>query len=99
MVTAWGERLYAQTTGVLRDEIGKRLDHFQHLLYAEQNPYKAKKWKRKMESFFKDVENYLNDVGIDWGQEDIDSWYVEESEDNEEQQEEDWLWYNGHLTH
>ena len=52
-----------------------------------------------MESFFKDVENYLNDVGIDWGQEDIDSWYVEESEDNEEQQEEDWLWYNGHLTH
>ena len=99
MVTAWGERLYAQTTGVLRDEIGKRLDHFQHLLYTEQNPYKAKKWKRKMESFFKDVENYLNDVGIDWGQEDIDSWYVEESEDNEEQQEEDWLWYNGHLTH
>lgn len=99
MLLAWGERLYAQTTGALRDAVGERLNYFQQLLHIEQNPYEVKKWKSVIEGFLKNVENHLNDAGIDWNPADIDSWYEEEDEGDKEWQEEDRLWHDGHLTH
>lgn len=99
MLLAWGERLYAQTAGTLRSEIGERLNYFQKLLHIEQNPYKVKKWKSGIEIFFQNVEKYLDDTGIDWNPADIDLWYEEEDECDEERQEEERLWYEGHLTH
>ncbi len=98
MLFAWGERLYAQTTGALKNEIGERLNFFQQLLHVEQNPYKVKKWKSGIEEFLRKAENYLDDSGIDWNPADIDSWY-EEGDQDDERQEEDRRWYDGHLTH
>lgn len=99
MLFAQGERLYAQTTGALKDEIGERLNYFQYLLQVEQDPYKMKKYKSKLKGFFRNVENYLDDMGIEWAPEDIDAWFEEEMWEDEEGQEEDRLWYDGHLTH
>lgn len=102
MMFAWGERLFAQTTGTLREEIGERLDDFRHYLHVEQNVYKVKKCKSKMEEFFRNVESYLDDADVNWSPEDIDAWYQEDEEDveeDEELQEEYQLWSNGHLTH
>lgn len=98
MLFAWGERLYAQTTGALKNEIGERLNFFQQLLHVEQNPYKVKKWKSGIEEFLRKAENYLDDNGIDWSPADIDSWY-EEGDEDDEWQEEDRRWHDGHLTH
>lgn len=99
MILAWGERLFAQTTGMLREEVGKRLDYFQHLLYVEQDVYKVEKFKSGIKKFFQNVENYLDEAGISWEPDDVDSWYQEESEEDEETREECDIWYEGHLTH
>lgn len=97
MVIARGERLFAQASGDLREEIGGRIRYFQYLLEAEQDVYKVKKWKRKLEMFFQNTEKYLGDADVYWTIEDIDSWYHEEAD--EELEEEYQLWYDGHLTH
>ncbi|MEZ3433331.1 MAG: molecular chaperone HscC [Lachnospiraceae bacterium] len=101
MMTAWGERLFAQASGDLREELGGRIRYFQHLLLTEQDAYKIKKWKRELEIFFLNTEKYLGGTSIYGELEDIDSWYHEdENEELDEDLEEEYrLWYDGHLTH
>ena len=101
MAIAWGERLFAQASGDLREELGGRIRYFQHLLLIEQDVYKVKKWKRQLEIFFQNTEKYLGSASIYGEPEDIDSWYHEsESEELDADLEEEYrLWYDGHLTH
>lgn len=99
MVVSLGERLYAQTTGSLRDEISRRIQYFQYLLQSGQEPYKIKKWKKILEDFFKNVDEYLSQIDETLSfDEDVDSWYQENDEEEEDLQEEYRAWQNGHLT-
>ena len=61
--------------------------------------YKVEKFKSGIKKFFQNVENYLDEAGISWEPDDVDSWYQEEGEEEEETQEECDIWYEGHLTH
>lgn len=99
MVLSWGERLYAQTTGNLRNEIGNRLNDFQYLLQNETEQYKLKKYRKMLNKFFKNVDKYLNQFEENWNlkKDDIDLWY-QDSEEDEESQGEYIAWKDGHLT-
>ncbi len=99
MVSAWGERLFAQASGVLREEIAGRLQYFQHLLQVEQDTYKIKKWKKKLESYFRNIEEHLRNTDVYEMPEDIDLWFRENSDKEDELEEEYFLWCDGHLTH
>lgn len=99
MVSAWGERLFAQSSGMLREEIAGRLQYFQHLLQVEQDTYKIKKWKKKLESYFGNIEEYLGNADAYEMPENIDLWFQEDSGIEDELEEEYFLWCDGHLTH
>lgn len=107
MILAWGERLFAQTTGRLREEVGKQLDYFQYVIDVEQDIYKAKKCRSGIKKLFQAVENYLDDAGINWNPDDVDNWYEDnwqedgwdEDEEGETSQEDGRIWHDGHLTH
>ncbi len=97
MLFALGERLFAQSTGGLREEISRRLQYFQYLLDKEQDPYRIMKWKVNLQGFLESAGEYLDTMGFSWQQEDDDSWYQERKED--EESEEGYIrWYDGHLT-
>lgn len=99
MMIAWGERLYAQATGGLREEIGSRIQYFAYLMDQKQDPYKMRKHRKNMETFLRQAEQYLETFETAWVQpEDIDSWYEERTEDLEKAEEEYTKWYDGHLT-
>ena len=98
MLLAWGERLFAQSTDLLREEISRRLQYFQYLLNQEQNPYRIEKWKRSLKKFLESTDRHLNAVDFSWQQEHEDSWYQERTEEEQESEEEYVRWYDGHLT-
>ena len=97
LVIAWGERLFAQVTGELREEIGNRLRYFQQL--QDQDTYKIRKHRNHILAFFKHVERILAVYETAWVQpEEIDHWYEERTKDSEEAEEEYTRWYDGHFT-
>ena len=97
LVIAWGERLFAQATGELREEIGNRLRYFQQL--QDQDTYKIRKHRNHILAFFKHVERILAVYETAWVQpEEIDHWYEERTKDSEEAEEEYTRWYDGHFT-
>lgn len=99
MLLAWGERLFSQTTGELREEIGRRMQYFLYLMNQEQNPYKIKKHRKNIVDFFEHADRYLDSFENAWQHiEDDSSWYEEKSEDMQEAEEEYIKWYDGHLT-
>lgn len=99
MLIAWGERLFAQTTGQLREEVGRRTQYFQYLMSQEQDPYKIKKHRKNIVDFFESVDRYLNSFDDAWQRiEDDNSWYEERSENPTEAEGEYIKWYDGHLT-
>lgn len=99
MLLAWGERLFAQTTGRLREEIGGRIRYFQYLMNQEQDPYKIKKHRKNIADFFEHADRYLSTFADAWQHEEDDSsWYEEKTEDMQEAEEEYIKWYDGHLT-
>ena len=107
MLIAWGERLFAQTTGELREEIGRRIQYFQHLVNQEQDPYKIRKQRKYIADFFERADRYLDTFADAWQRlEDDSSWYEPDSggadpygEGTESMaEEEDLKWYDGHLT-
>ncbi len=98
-ILAWGERLFAQTTGALREETRKRLEYFQHVLHVEQDRYKVEKCKSRIRNFFQSVEDYLDDAGVGRNPEDIALWFQEDDVEDEEPGEEYQLWSDGRLTH
>lgn len=76
MLIAWGERLFAQATGELREEVGRRIQDFQYLMNQEQDPYKLKKSRKTIADFFERVDSYLNSFEEAWQDtEDDSSWY------------------------
>lgn len=97
MLLAWGERLFAQSMGGVREEIGNRLQHFQYLMSKEQDPYYIMKWKSNLKGFLENTEQYLESNGYLWNQQNGDAWYQERTEETESE-EEDKKWYDGHLT-
>lgn len=99
MVSARGERLFAQSSGMLREEIAGRLQYFQHLLQVEQDNYKIKKWKKKLESYFGNIEEHLGNADAYEMPENIDLWFQEDSDKEDELEEEYFLWCDGRLTH
>ena len=98
MLFAWGERLYAQSTGQLREEISRKLQYLQYLINKEQNPYRMKKWKKGLREFFESADRYLDMTGFSWEQESGDSWYQERTEEEQDAEEDYVRWYDGHLT-
>ncbi len=98
MLFAWGERLYAQSTGQLREEISRKLQYLQYLINKEQNPYRMKKWKKGLREFFESADRYLDMTELSWEQESGDSWYQERTEEEQDAEEDYVRWYDGHLT-
>lgn len=95
MLLACGERLFTQTTGRLREEIGKRIQYFQYLMNQEQNPYKVKKIRKNIADFFEHVDQYLDSFEDTWlnAEEDDGSWYEEEDDESWYEEEDDGSWY------
>lgn len=99
MLIARGERLFTQTTGTLREEVGRRIQYFQYLMNQEQDPYKLKKHRKNILDFFEHADKYLNSFEDAWQSiGDGSSWYEERSENMQEAEEEYIKWYDGHLT-
>lgn len=99
MLIAWGERLFTQAAGNLREEVGRRIQYFQYLMNQEQDPYKIRKQRKNIADFFEHADNYLNSFEDAWQSiEDDTSWYEERLENMQEAEEESIKWYDGHLT-
>lgn len=98
LLIARGERLYQQAWGVLREEILARIQYFQHLL-SEQEEYKIMRWRKHLEAFLNEMEEYLNTIQAVTGEEDPLSWYEEEQDEDEWGLKEEYtIWRDGNLT-
>ena len=78
-VLSWGERLYMQCGGELREELLGRIQYFHHVM--ENDPYKVAKVRKYLMVYFayleKLVENY---VGWEVQETHDGSWYEDEEE-------------------
>ncbi len=98
MLFAWGERLFAQSTGELREEIGRRLQYLHYLLNQEENSIRIKKWEKGLREFFENADRYLDMAELSWEMDQGDSWYQERTQEEEDSEEDYVRWYDGHLT-
>ena len=97
MLFAWGERLFAQSTGELREEIGRRLQYLQYLL-KQEDLVSIKRGEKGLREFFESADRYLDMAELLWEQEQGDSWYQERMQEEEDSEEDYVRWYDGHLT-
>lgn len=78
-VFSWGQRLYMQCDGEIKQEIERKLQYFVHVM--ENNPYQVVKVRKYLSVYFayleKLVENY---IGWDSSKIEEDSWYEDEEE-------------------
>lgn len=97
-----GERLYKETVGQLREEIGGRVRYFSYLL-GKQDEIQIRRWRENISAYLEGVEAYLQKVNQTWDKaEDFADWYEEkqkeESEENTEEQQEYELWKGTYYT-
>lgn len=79
-VLDWGERLYMQCGGDLRDEILQRMLYFNHIM--EQDPYQIPKVRKYLTVFFAYVEKIMESyINIDSSIFQDEDWYDEEDEE------------------
>lgn len=78
-VFSWGQRLYMQCDGEIKQEIERKLQYFVHVM--ENNPYQVVKVRKYLSVYFayleKLVENY---IGWDSSKIEEGSWYEDEEE-------------------
>lgn len=81
---AWGERLFMQCGGEMKEEIMRKMRGFEHVIKTD--PYSAGKARKYLTVFFTCVESML-DRYLNWDEEEINmgSWY--EDEEDEEMDE------------
>lgn len=86
-----GAKLYMQSNGALREDIGSRMKYFEHVL-SLQEPYRIQRARNHMLVFFTFVESMLG-KNVSWNPEQIKNtdWYQDE---DDEAMEADYMqWY------
>lgn len=76
---AWGERLYTQCEGTVKEDVFQKMQNFRRLL--SEDPYRIPKARKYLTVFLSLVEGML-DSSIDWDEEKISTgdWYEDEDE-------------------
>lgn len=76
---AWGERLFVQCEGSVKEDIMRKLQNFQRVM--DTDPYRIPKARKYLTVFLSLVEGML-DNSIDWDEKKISSgdWYEDEDE-------------------
>lgn len=88
-VLEWGERLYIQCSGELREEILQRMLYFNHIM--EKDPYRIPKVRKYLTVFFAYVEGVLERfVNLDSSFLQDADWYDDEEDEEVEQSFKDW---------
>lgn len=76
---AWGERLFMQCSGSMKEEILRKLSDFERIIQTD--PYRSAKARKYLTVFLTCVEGML-DRYLNWDEEEINmgSWYEEEDD-------------------
>lgn len=95
LLIARGERLYTQTTGRMREEVGERLKYMNYIILLQDKAQIAR-CRKEMTLFFDEIERYLNN--LDMTSDNTSNWYKEEKEgDDLESTKDELKWYDGQL--
>ncbi|MBO5337618.1 MAG: molecular chaperone HscC [Lachnospiraceae bacterium] len=91
-VLALAERLYCQSSGSLREDIGNRMNYFEYVL-SKQEPYRIQKARKHMLVFLTYIEGMLGD-NVSWNPENLQNtdWY--QDEDDEDMENDFRQWYD-----
>lgn len=97
-------RLYAETTGGMREDVERRARYFAYLLET-QDEYRINRFRRQLKAFLDYTELFLVQVGEpDESVDDFREWYLseagsrEEMEDRKAEEDSYEYWKNGYYT-